>query len=545
MEKSTISKNLLFTQKHFDLLLELNRTSLDNIDDLDAIYNLNTEALVSGLDIDRASYWKLENKKLICLNLYDKNENLHSKGGELFERDLPIYFKALNDSIALVADDVMTNEYTVELKENYLIPLGITDMLDLPIRENGKLVGVLCCEHRVDERVWSESDLAFAKSVSDFLSVMLEKSKLRKTELQLIDTERKLSLITDNSTDGFVVFENRKIAYVSISYIKAMGFTEEEVYQFTLEDVFNQVHKEDQEEVKNIVYSNLSKKNKHFKYTFRFKNKVGEYCWREDTASVLYSESKDELYSKYMVISRDVTAMKNAESTIEKLYHITKNQNEKIVGFTHIISHNIRSNASNISMIIDLIDDIVDTSEKQEYFKLLKESNNKLFDTIHYLNETINTQLVKKNQKNNLNLKTQIESIITKIIETEKNLNIKLNIADEIQIYSIPYYFDCIVHNLIDNAIKYQSLDRILEITISAQKIDEKTSITIADNGLGIDMKLNESKIFGMYKTFHGNEDAVGLGLFMTKNHVETLGGVISVKSNVGIGSEFKFILND
>ena len=42
-----------------------------------------------------------------------------------------------------------------------------------------------------------------------------------------------------------------------------------------------------------------------------------------------------------------------------------------------------------------------------------------------------------------------------------------------------------------------------------------------------------------MYKTFHYNEDAIGVGLFITKNHIESLGGKVLVKSEVGVGSEF------
>jgi PAS domain S-box-containing protein len=548
MEKANISNNLLFNKNHFELLIKLNRISFDNNDhSLEDIYNLNTETLVEGLGIDRASFWRIEQDKLVCINLFDKSDNFHSNAGQLETRDLPIYFKALNDGIAIVADDVMTNQYTQELKENYFIPLGITDLLDLPIRENGKVIGVLCCEHRQDEREWSESDLVFAKSVADTLSLMIEHKKCRSIEMKLIETERKLSLITDNSNDGFVVFENRSPTYVSRSYLDYMGFTEQEALNMSLEDVFNNVHPDDVAEIKAIVDFNLERKNKNFKYAFRFKNRLGEYCWREDTACVLYDDSNQEVYSKYMVVSRDITPMKNAEATIEKLYAISKNQGEKILDFTHIISHNIRSNTSNISMIIDLIGDMVDSSEKEEYFQLLKESNNKLSDTIHYLNETINAQLNKKNQKINLNLKTQIEKTLSGINGIIKNkfVDLEIQVPQNIEIYTIPTYFESIIFNLVTNAVKYKSPDRKLEITIKAQKKNSKTTIEIIDNGLGINMERNKDKIFGMYKTFHGNEDAVGLGLFMTKNHIETLGGEISVKSKVGIGSEFKFTLND
>jgi len=51
------------------------------------------------------------------------------------------------------------------------------------------------------------------------------------------------------------------------------------------------------------------------------------------------------------------------------------------------------------------------------------------------------------------------------------------------------------------------------------------------------------TKLFGMYKTFHENADARGIGLFITKNQVEALGGTISVNSEVGVGTTFRLSL--
>jgi signal transduction histidine kinase len=56
---------------------------------------------------------------------------------------------------------------------------------------------------------------------------------------------------------------------------------------------------------------------------------------------------------------------------------------------------------------------------------------------------------------------------------------------------------------------------------------------------MGIDLEKYSDKLFQMYKTFHYNEDAIGVGLFITKNHIESLGGKVLVKSEVGVGSEF------
>lgn len=414
MDQSKISNNLLFTLEHFDLLTKLYKSSFQDFHSTDEIYKVITETTAKGLQIDRASYWKITNEKLVCMTLYDSNSRKHTIERDLLAIELPNYFLALKNSIAIVADDALTNEFTKELRENYLIPLGITDMLDLPIRENGKLVGVLCCEHRDDPRSWSHSDFAFARAVGDIMALWIEQARHRETERE-----------------------------------------------------------------------------------------------------------------------------------IENLYAISKKLNEKLLDFTYIISHNIRSNTSNMSMIIDLIDDTKDEIEKLEYFKLLRESNNKLSETIHYLNETINIQLGSKASKMKLNLKSEIEKTLHGVngIIKRGNTAIKIEVPDDMEIKTIPSYFESIMFNLITNAIKYKSPDRNPEIEITAKKVNSKIAITVKDNGLGIDLNKNKNKIFGMYKTFHGNEDAVGLGLFMSKNHVEALGGTIHVESEPGKGSTFKVVL--
>ena len=56
---------------------------------------------------------------------------------------------------------------------------------------------------------------------------------------------------------------------------------------------------------------------------------------------------------------------------------------------------------------------------------------------------------------------------------------------------------------------------------------------------MGIDMVQNGNKLFGMYKTFHGNDDARGIGLFLVKNQVEAMGGNITAESIPGDGTTF------
>jgi PAS domain S-box-containing protein len=543
MEKRNISKNLLFSQKHFDLILKLNKTSFVEKNSVTDIFNVITESLVEGLNIDRASYWKFEDEKLKCVNLYDNNAKSHLSHIDIDQRDLPIYFQALSDGIAIVADDVMTNQYTQELKENYLIPLGITDMLDLPIRENGKVIGVLCCEHRDDPRIWNESDLAFAKSVADILALMLEHFYSTEIEKRLIDSERKVNLISEYSSDGFVVLENSQVTYASPSYCNLLGFTVDEALKLNSQDILNNMHPDDREIIRVFVAKKLALKESSFKYEFRSKTKSGAYFWREDTASVLYD--KTGKYTKFIVISRDINQSKIASEEVKRLYEVSQVQNRKLVDFTYIVSHNIRSNSCNISMLLDLIEETKDASEKEEYYKLLKESNNKLTETLHYLNETISVRNNPDNLKIPVNVRKEVEKVLQSInaIIKKENVDVEINIDDKLEINTIPSYFESIMFNLISNSVKYKSNIERPKIEIFVKMRGTICEISVKDNGLGIDLDKNKEKIFGMYKTFHNNEDAVGIGLFMTKNHVETLGGKIDVISKVNEGSQFKISL--
>lgn len=112
----------------------------------------------------------------------------------------------------------------------------------------------------------------------------------------------------------------------------------------------------------------------------------------------------------------------------------------------------------------------------------------------------------------------------------DKNVEIKNTVDATIQINTIPAYFESTLFSLISKAIKYKALKRKAIVEIAAIKKEDQTHISIKDNRIGIDLKLNNDKIVEVYKTFHGNEVALGYGCFRIKNHIEALGGKNSIK---------------
>ena len=87
--------------------------------------------------------------------------------------------------------------------------------------------------------------------------------------------------------------------------------------------------------------------------------------------------------------------------------------------------------------------------------------------------------------------------------------------------------------------MRYREPSRKLEISISSTLIGDETIITFTDNGVGIDLLRNRDKLFGLYQRFHDYPDSKGLGLYLVKSQVVSMGGSIWVESELGKGSSF------
>ncbi|MGJ8734215.1 MAG: sensor histidine kinase, partial [Cellulophaga sp.] len=105
-------------------------------------------------------------------------------------------------------------------------------------------------------------------------------------------------------------------------------------------------------------------------------------------------------------------------------------------------------------------------------------------------------------------------------------------------------YLESIFLNLVSNALKYRSPDRTPEITLKSFLVRNRVTLTIEDNGLGIDLERHGHKLFGLNKVFHRHPQAKGIGLFMTKVQIESLGGTITAESTVNKGTTFILTLN-
>jgi len=80
-------------------------------------------------------------------------------------------------------------------------------------------------------------------------------------------------------------------------------------------------------------------------------------------------------------------------------------------------------------------------------------------------------------------------------------------------------------------------------VRVYAELREDEVMVAFEDNGIGIDLGAHGADLFGMYQTFHDYEDARGVGLYITRNQIASMGGRVEVESTPGQGSLFKVYL--
>ena len=246
-------------------------------------------------------------------------------------------------------------------------------------------------------------------------------------------------------------------------------------------------------------------------------------------------------------ISMDISEIIQKENQLSDLINVTAIQNKKLINFAHIVSHNLRSHTANFSMLVDFLVKEDEESEKERILEMLTKASDNLMDTLENLNEVVDISTNVNLEKKPLNLSEQIQRVeenLTAFLQ-QNNVEIKNEISDKVYVKAVPAYLESIILNLLTNSVKYRHPERIPEITIRTKKQDDNIVLTVEDNGLGIDLEKYGKKLFGMYKTFHNNPDARGIGLYITKNQIEAMGGSITVHSEVNKGSTFSACFKD
>lgn len=397
------------------------------------------------------------------------------------------------------------NEFNVDGKRN-AIHFHVN-----PISESGIVTGVVCFAIDVTSQRLAEENLA--------------------------RSEARFRALTENNFDAIVLGdEPNDVTYASPSLGRMLGYRPDEFLQSNV----LHFHPEDRPTIQHVYDDARQKPGIPLPAVARVQHRDGHYIWAEGViTNMLDNESVRGIVANY----RDVTQRKEAEINEAQMTRDLMQRNKDLEQFAYIVSHNLRGPVANILGISNILQqNKANERDKAEALAGIFIATNKLDEVILDLNHILNTKGESAGRKENVmfeevvdNVKVGIESMIQK-----NHVTIITDFQQVKSIFTIRSFLQSIFYNLISNSIKYKQPDVDLLIRITSLRHGSGVRLIFTDNGMGIDLTTQGSKVFGLYKRFHPHHaDGKGMGLFMVKTQVESLGGDISIKSEVNKGTEF------
>lgn len=177
--------------------LRIVHLQLEDFDDLKRAMSTAARVSAQTLEVTRVGIWSLaeDGSALRRVVLYDERQSAELESGDwrLPLAAWPGYHAAILSRRTVAVEDALTDLRTAELSADYLVPNGVSSMLDAPLFVGGEVWGVVCHEQVGPQRAWSKREVDFATSVADMLSAMLEQAMRLALEERLREAEASLA----------------------------------------------------------------------------------------------------------------------------------------------------------------------------------------------------------------------------------------------------------------------------------------------------------------------------------------------------------------
>ena len=388
----------------------------------------------------------------------------------------------------------------------------------------------------------------FVFAIVIFFIVGENRKKLAAKETEIKYREELFGILTSNSDDVYFMVDadDCRISYVSPNIEKVLGLNED--------DIRRNIHLVDELAAGPDTVRILDKlseidlgEQKQYEREY-IHNKTGVCLWF--LVTVYHAEINGK--EKFVVILSERTRERRMNQTLSQALQVAKSANEAKSNFLSNISHDIRTPMNAMLGFSALLGKNADNPDKvREYAKKITSSGNHLLNLI---NDVLDMSKIESG-KTSLNLTEfrlaeLIEEIYTLVLPQMrmKKLDFELRskgslpeviVADRMRINQI-------LLNLLSNAIKYTPEGGSVTLTVEGRQKNVRNmahlGFTVEDNGYGMSAEFMK-KIFEPFAREKDERKSgiqgTGLGMAITQNIVDLLGGTISVESSPGQGSTF------
>jgi PAS domain S-box-containing protein len=516
---------------------------------------LITERVARCLRVDRVAIWLAEDgmRRIRCSDLYSLAAGAHEAGDVSELARHPSYLTALRSGRALEAVDARSDPRTSSFAADYLVPEGVTSVLDIPIRQSGIVVGVLCCEHMGDElRAWRDHEVSFASEAGDLVAQVLLNARRSEAEAALRQSEEQFRLLVDGAPDGVFVSTDGQFAYVNQAALAIVGADSAE--QLLGTSVYDRIAEEFREVVAERARGMQEQRARAATIDEVYLRMDGTRVDVEVAAVPIVHQGRDSL----LVFVRDATERKVAEAA--RAHYEARSQRAQRLESLGVLAGGIAHDFNNILAAIVGFGELaqqetVPGTRPHEYLGQILAASIRARDLVRQV-----LAFSRKAQTDQQLVRTQ--DLLSEASDfLRASLPATIEIRQRIDPRTPPILVDPsqiqqVIINLCTNA-QYAMRERggVLTLSLESVRVEEGAAIGLGDvspglyacigvhdTGCGMDAATVEH-VFEPFFTTKPAGEGTGLGLATSHGIVAGHGGAITVHSHPGEGTSFSVYL--
>jgi len=300
-----------------------------NSGDIQTAVRRLTEEVSAAIKVERVGVWLLsENgEEMHCIEQYEASNKKHSKGAVQITKNYPLYWKTIHTESQINADNAQNDPRTSEFKEDLLIPLGISSMLDVGIQVEGELIGVLCQEHIGEKRTWFPDEQAFVSTAASLVAQTITNAERKQAEKALREGEQRFRSLVENipgvsyrcacDKDWTMKFISQEIG--NLSGYPASDFIDNRIRTFT-----SVIHPDDRDMVERAVLTAVEA-GEPFVMEYRILRADGAIRWVYERGRGVMDEHGEVGWLDGVIL--DITERKKAERAL----HYERDFNKKLI----------------------------------------------------------------------------------------------------------------------------------------------------------------------------------------------------------------------